>query len=379
MTANINRQLIPQQLNKNNFDCLRFFLAAMVIYSHCFVIYHGAIIDTEPVSIFTRNQIDLGGIAVSFFFVISGFLIVRSFEYSSSVKEYFVKRILRIVPGFFVAFLVSVFILGALGTITSEHKFGQWKYYLHNLNYKRLAVQLFTLEEPKGARTFATIPLPNMINEALWTIQYEFICYMVVPFLGVVAVVKRRWLSVIFFMIAYSILILQSLKYISIPDHETWLFLKFPSELPRFFTFFFAGSCFYFYRDNILRSRFLVLLSIAALLFFSWWAKGLHIVLPLAGTYLLFYFAYHPHIQFHNFAHRGDFSYGLYLYGWPIQQLIMYFLADHLGAHRLFFIAFPITFCAAFLSWNLVEKPFLKMKKHIRDLRFVKSKRAVIV
>src|ERR1700712_2755317 len=91
------KTVIPAELNKNNFDCMRFFLAAAVIYSHCFVIYYGKLFDIEPIEIFTRNQVDLGGIAVYFFFVISGFLIVKSFE-NSSTYSYLIKRVLRICP-----------------------------------------------------------------------------------------------------------------------------------------------------------------------------------------------------------------------------------------------------------------------------------------
>jgi peptidoglycan/LPS O-acetylase OafA/YrhL len=106
--------LLPRELNKNNFDLLRFLLAASVIYSHCFVLYYQKMEDVETLRLLTRNQVDFGGIAVSFFFVISGFLIVRSYAFSTSLPAYFTKRVLRIVPGFAVAFVISVFALGAL-------------------------------------------------------------------------------------------------------------------------------------------------------------------------------------------------------------------------------------------------------------------------
>ncbi|HEY2580491.1 MAG TPA: acyltransferase [Mucilaginibacter sp.] len=365
--------LISKELNKNNFDFLRFFWATSVIYSHSYVIFYGVVKDTEPASIFTRNQIDLGTVAVYSFFIISGFLIAKSFENSSNTIEYLIKRILRICPGFFIAFLVSVLFLGALGTINSSHKFGQWKFYFQHLSPRRLTLNFLTLEAPKGAKTFSGNPLPDMINEAFWTIQYEFTCYLLVPLLGVIGMIKRRWLALLFFFISFTVLILQTLNVITLNDNErNWIFL-FPSELPILLTLFFSGSCFYFYRNYIQRNTFLGLLSIALILFASRFILVLNLVLPFAGPYLLFYLAYHPRIRFNNFAKRGDYSYGLYLYGWPVQQLIVYFFAKQIGPNQLFFIAFPIAFLFAYLSWHIVESRFLKMKGLINKRVLVKQ------
>jgi len=362
----ITQLLISKELNKNNFDLIRFLLAAIVIYSHCYVIAYGVIADVEPLSRLTRNQAELGGIAVSFFFAISGFLIVRSFEYNSHIHAYFSKRLLRIVPGFVVAFLVSVFLFGALGTATATHKWGDWKTYLHHLKLKRILWQLFTLEAPRDAQTFATSPLPDMINEALWTIQYEFICYMLVPALGFFNLVKRKWAAVGFFLLAYIALVMQTLNIFTPVDDEGRLLLLYPSELARFFTFFSAGAVFYFYRNFLVRSPYLMWLSIISLVLASQVVPLLPLVLPVSGTYLLFYFVYHRGLRFYSFAKKGDFSYGLYLYGWPIQQLVLYFFAGRLNAGLLLGAAFPLSLLAAYGSWHLVEKPFLKLKGKLR-------------
>jgi peptidoglycan/LPS O-acetylase OafA/YrhL len=356
--------LLPRELNKNNFDLLRFLLAACVIYSHCFVLFYQKMEDVETLRLLTRNQVDFGGIAVSFFFVISGFLIVRSYAFSTSLRAYFTKRVLRIVPGFAVAFLISVFVLGALGTATAAHPFGNWSTYLSGMSIRRIIWQLFTLEAPRGARTFTSNPLPNMVNESLWTIQYEFLCYLLVPLVGLAGLVKRRWFVLACFLVAYVLFAIKRMKLVDMYayDNEWNLLLPYPSELPRFFAFFFAGASFYLYRHHIVRSRAITALCVALLGLTAWWGSGLNLALPLAGTYLLFYIAYHPRIRYHNFAKKGDYSYGLYLYGWPVQQLVLYFFATHLNAHSLFLLSFPVTLAAAYFSWHAVEKRFLKMK-----------------
>ena len=113
--------LISEDLKQNNFDIIRFFLAVAVIYSHCFVLCYAKLIDVEPGMIFTQNQVDIGGIAVDFFFVTSGFLIFRSFEQSSTFASYLIKRIRRICPAFFTAFILSVLFFGMLGATDRHH------------------------------------------------------------------------------------------------------------------------------------------------------------------------------------------------------------------------------------------------------------------
>ena len=142
--------------------------------------------------------------------------------------------------------------------------------------------------------------------------------------------------------------------------------LPYPSQLPRLFAFFFAGACMFLYRHIITRSPLLVVLSVASLVLAAFVAPLLKIILPVSGTYLLFYLAYHPRIRWHAFARKGDFSYGLYLYGWPVQQLMLYFLGAQIGAYLLFLISLPVTLLFAFASWHLVEQPFLKWKRNIK-------------
>ena len=96
--------LIAPDIRQNNFDLLRLCFAVFVLYSHCYMLYYGTMA-AEPVSKFSNGQTELGIIAVYGFFIISGFLIARSFEYSQSLMQYLGKRALRIVPGFVVAFL----------------------------------------------------------------------------------------------------------------------------------------------------------------------------------------------------------------------------------------------------------------------------------
>lgn len=360
----MNKQLlISPKTNVNNFDLIRFVLASAVIFCHCFVVYYGygTFTKTEPFMVMSQGQISIGSVAVDFFFIISGFLIVKSFEYSKTNNQYFIKRVLRIYPGFIVAFLISILLVGFVGALHHDSFSDYWQY-LRNLHKKEEFVHLFTLQSPNENHYFRKMPQVG-VNNSLWTIQDEFICYLLVPLMGLLGFFKRNWLFIAAFIVVYGLLFFQ-LKGLIFPFKErNNIFLVNPYHLPRFISYFLAGACCYIFRERIIRSKFIAALAFIAIAFSFVWIKCVDLVLPIAGTYLLFYVAYHPFLQFSAFSKKGDYSYGLYLYGWPVQQVIMYFFGTYSNPFRIFFIAYPVALVFAFLSWHLIEKRFLYFKR----------------
>ncbi|WP_207432107.1 acyltransferase family protein [Sabulibacter ruber] len=355
--------LISPTLQNNNFDVLRFALAVTVIYSHCYVIYYGKTIDVEPFMVITQNQADLGSVAVNCFFAISGFLIVRSFQNTSSIPSYLKKRILRIYPGFLVAFALSMLVIAPLSTIDNSHPQGNVTAYFQEFRGKAFLLNLFTLQTQRAPWSFQDNPLPNMINESLWTIQYEFICYLIVPVLALLGLLKGKWQPLVLFGISYLFFALQEVAHWFQWENYQGRIMSHPLYLPKFITYFMAGACFFLYRNHIKRSFGLIIVSIVALIVSCIWLPYFNLVAPFAGSYVLFYLAYHPTLPFPRFARKGDFSYGLYLYAWPVQQLVLAIAGEHLNIYLLFILSGFISFIAAFVSWHVVEKPFLKLKK----------------
>jgi peptidoglycan/LPS O-acetylase OafA/YrhL len=360
----MNRQLlINPKSYPNNFDFIRFVLAASVILCHSYAIYYGyeKFLLTEPFMVMSQKQISIGSVAVDFFFIISGFLIVKSFETSSSVTDYFKKRVLRIYPGFIVALLISYLVFGYLGSGWHIDLSG-YKQYLFYLHKKKELVHLATLQYPFQRDFFKGIPEQGL-NDSVWTIQFEFVCYLLVPLLALIGFFKKRVFFIIAFAVMYALLFLQ-MKGVIFPYKNTdYLFFANPYHHPRFISYFLAGACIYFYRDKIIRSHLLALLCFILIALSFAWIKCVEQVLPVAGTYLLFYLVYHPGIKLSGFAKHGDFSYGVYLYGWPVQGLIMYYFKDNLNPYLLCITALPVSILLAFCSWHLVENPFLKLKK----------------
>lgn len=355
--------------HENNFDFLRFMLATMVIFTHSYTVY-GTATHSEPLLILTNFQLDLGTLALNFFFIISGFLVSQSWNHSANYLDFLKKRVLRIYPGFVAVCIVGAFVFAPLGL---DKPFNYIYQYWMDVNVRHLVTHSLTLRSPALPETFKTLPCANCVNTSIWTIPFEFICYQFVP---VLTLVNRK-----FFTPALFIAVLASNVY----HHDVFQYYNFnvvikPTYLSflqgRFSTgdmeyilyfehylyFFMAGVCYYTYRNYIPRSPYLLILSAAVMLVVSRWGNVFELVQPLFGSYLLFYFAFSKRIKLYRFAKYGDLSYGIYLYGWPIQQLVLLYLGSRIGVFGVFFIAMILVLPTAYLSWHLIEKPFLSLK-----------------
>lgn len=356
-------KLINERCFPNNFDIIRFILAASVILCHSFVVYYGneKFKLTEPFMVWSGGQISIGTVAVNLFFVISGFLVLRSFDHATGALHYLVKRVLRIFPGFIIAFMLSFLVAGFFGSGLPWSWEG-YRQYFNSLFLKYELVHLLTLQSTYQYTFFATLPEQGL-NVSLWTIQLEFACYLLIPLLAAIGVFKKKWWLLVAFVISYLLVFLQGKGYIFPFADNHSLFFENPYFYPRLFQYFLSGACFYFYRENIIKSKVLFILSWPALVLSFIWVPCVDQVLPIAGSYSVMYLAFNPAIRLSNFAKHGDLSYGVYLYGYPIQQLVMYFKGEYLGPYSLFFSSLCIVAIIAFFSWHLVEKPFLKLKK----------------
>ena len=115
-------------MKENNLDFIRFSLALLVLFCHCFVMYYGTEDTVEPLIIATHKQLSLGSLAVNYFFVISGFLIFQSWDKSHNFIDFLKKRILRIFPGFIVASILCLVLFAPLGTADFYMPWGYWKH-----------------------------------------------------------------------------------------------------------------------------------------------------------------------------------------------------------------------------------------------------------
>ena len=339
----------------NNFDTLRLFFAIVVVFSHSYTVLQ----KNEPLSVWTKGECTFGSVSVWGFFIISGFLITQSWQRSPVLQRFLKRRILRIYPAFIVVTFLCVLVVHPLATIRS---FSPLQYVLHTLHLTMYPVP----------NVFPHNPLPGILNGSLWTIPYEFLCYLGVAALGSVGWLNRRGLMV---TLVALVLFLHLAT-------EVFHYLPKPSLLARalgnplvwsiLLPFFLAGMLAQLYHlQTRLHTRYAAL---ALLLFVGSWIipHGRVFSLPILGTYLLLWLAYLPALNRLHLGRSGDFSYGTYLYAYPIQQLLIQSFPGIKSPVMLFLIAGPLSVFAGFCSWHLVEKHFLprmtvqRLEEHVR-------------
>jgi len=333
----------------NNFDFLRFFLAVLVIFSHSFPLLSGSKL-SEPLYRATAGQVEMGALAVGGFFVISGFLIAQSWVRGRGMGNFVKKRFLRIYPGFAVALLFCIFAVGPLAGANLSVYFrdpATWRFFWAPLLLWKVQFNL--------PGTFSHNPFAGTVNGSLWTIPYELKCYVLVAVLGLLGLYRRRVAVLVLFAAVFAFY--NAEPYLHIRHFHALLDRDY---LPRLVTYYLAGMTAYFYQDKLVHSRWLAGVSLVALAVTL--HHGLSLTLPLFGTYLLLYAAFSRTLKVQSFGRHGDISYGLYLYAFPVQQLLVMRWQHSLTPATLFLAALPCTCLLAAASWRWIERPFLALK-----------------
>ena len=350
----------PAQERRNNLNLLRLVLALLVLFAHSFPLTQGDN-DREWGYILTRGQDTFGELAVNAFFAISGLLILQSWMRSRSSGDYLRKRVLRIYPGFVVATAFSLLLVGALAAPSSTDYFSDLRDQIGPRIFDTL-----TLDMPRGARTLVNAPIPFQVNGSLWTIRYEFWCYLGVVVLGMSGALRRSSIVALCFATIYLLRV-----GVYLMDHfgsavatEPLFLIGSLDEWRRFGSFFAAGAFLFAYRHRVPRSIGLLALSLGILVALAALGVGLNAWLPIGGVYALFYAGFHPRLVPSWFTAGGrDWSYGVYLYAFPVQQLVRWWLGSSIGPYGLFALALGPTFACAALSWHFVERPALNQKR----------------
>ncbi|MGO9420166.1 acyltransferase family protein [Roseiarcus sp.] len=343
----------PIHAKDNNFGALRLFFACLVIFPHSPSILTGNR-EFEP----HFGPATFGEIAVDGFFLISGFLITKSFVRSVSVVDYFKKRVLRIYPGFVVNILLCTFVLAPLvGAGLSVFQFP---------NVVQTLLRLLLLSLAKLPGVFPGMPMPS-VNGSAWTIPYEFRCYILVAALGLTGAYARLRVGIL--IAALACLIVSAPNFL--PDGSGALYVVFggPFQTVHLTGIFMVGMLFYLYQDRVVYNGRIALAAAALLIASAFVPAVTEFALATCGGYLIFWFALHSRVlRISIFANETDLSYGIYLYAWPIQITIAY-LSRSITALTLSFLALVISAVFAYFSWTLIEKPALGLAHRGRAAR----------
>jgi peptidoglycan/LPS O-acetylase OafA/YrhL len=316
----------------------------MVVFSHHFAI------NGLPEPLVLKYQ-TLGGFGVLIFFALSGYLVSQSWISDPHIVRFIQRRLLRIWPGVVCTVLLCALFVGPMFTTLAVGD------YFRDANTRAFLKQLFFVFHPHLPGLFATNPVAYAPNGVLWTIPLELGCYAVLCLFGILGVMKLKhgifllWLALVL-----------------------WLFggLNIESQinqgLPRAYfreyaAFFFAGVLMRQYRHHWLglNRRYLLLVvasAMAALL--VWLGHELAAALVLVPIFTMVIGESKTPIL-KGLGRYGDFSFGIYIYAFPIQQ-ILYWLFPKMAFAQSLAISALLTLFLAAVSWHCIEKQALKLK-----------------
>jgi peptidoglycan/LPS O-acetylase OafA/YrhL len=325
---------------RNNFDALRLIAALSVVFSHSFLIAEGSEAN-EPFIWLTGNQCILGLVGVFVFFVISGYLVTESWCRSPLPGRFLLRRTARIYPGLVVSIAICAFVIGPLVTSLPLAA------YFHGPELRDFLAKTLTLNPGPLSLPgvlFADNSVGLHINGSLWTLRYEAMMYLMIVILGMLRLLR---LSTCIALTVLGILAVHFETALTpFGDIGEWAW---------FLGFFAAGMVLHFLRDRLVFDWRGALVALLALTVFV--ELGQFIMLfPLAGAYLAIWFArrYDPWLDYSRYC--GDLSYGLYIYGWPAEQLVMWLSSGHAAWWQVFLGSLAIALPLAWLSWHGVEK-----------------------
>jgi len=334
----------------NNFGAIRLILAALVVYHHSYSLSVGNLHHELWTAL--TSTFGPGTVAVFGFFTLSGFLITQSWCRQPKLYSFCLNRFLRIYPGYAVSAIVTIFLIGWLGSDVPD--------YFQRLPKAQLIKCIGFFVIPQGFPSFGGQTIPGNLNGAVWTIAFEAICYMLVAFAGATRLLRRSNAWLVVFVASLAVRRIDMVAMVSpwIRPPYCYLFSGISSLIP----FFLAGMCYYLYQERLRPTRVGVILM-ASLLLGSVFNKELApIGYAIAGSYLLFTFAFAEIPWLRPIGQRVDLSYGIYLYHWPCQQLLLRYLPD-LSPLALFPLSLAAASGLAWLSWHLVESPCLRLRR----------------
>lgn len=332
---------------KNNFDFLRLIFASFVIVTHSYPLSG----NTKSDFLFhlSNGQVSLSYVGVRGFFVISGYLIFQSLERSHNILEYFRKRLLRIFPALFVVLLLTVILAPFVyeGNIPFFQNKSVITYIPNNLILYKNQYEIVGIFEKN--------PYKSAINGSLWTLPYEFTMYILLSTLIIfrnnTRTTQKLLLISFLFLLIVDIFFLKQLKQYRYLSH----FL----ELSVYFS---AGSLMAASSFEKVNSKKTLLILISMLAIISIYFNFFNYVKYVALPTIIIFVGLSPISFICNIKHKiGDLSYGIYIYGFPVQQTLMYYFKFN----YLYLMTYSliISYILAFFSWHFVEKQALKFKQ----------------
>ena len=334
---------------RDNFLLIRVIAAALVIYGHGYAMTnHGGSLDIfESLGWGSYS----GTIAVDAFFLISGYMITGSSLRRGNIFDYTWARTLRLVPAYAVCVFVSAFVLGAFLTTLP---LGDYFIDPATRDYALVNMKFGTDLHWDLPGVFVNNPRRSTVNGSLWTLPIEVRMYAWVGVLGLLGILRRRRYAA-FIILALIAAGVAGFEYIPLVPIE--MFLR-PAGM-----FALGAMCFLF------RNRIPVSLTLTVILVFACWVLRTTPFYPylFALTMASFIFCFAYRLPWFGYNRFGDYSYGLYLWGFPVQQTVVH-LWPTMTPMQNAAISLPLALGLGVLSWHLIEEPALRLKRMPHNL-----------
>jgi peptidoglycan/LPS O-acetylase OafA/YrhL len=308
-----------------------------------------------------------GHVAVCGFFIISGFLITKSYSQSKTIKEYFIKRCRRLLPGYWLITLLPAVGFSLVSTLPAR------EYFTSPLLYKHIAASLsfmnFMYPELPGVFINNRVVWGGIdkalakINGSLWTIRIEVIFYILVPIIiFVIGRLKTRKRINILLVAAYIFGTLYGCFWGFISKKFNWWFLYGMAESSGYIQYFTTGVFCLINLDWIkkhFKISIIPAVIIVVLEYMYTFNPVLELFLPAALAVVIMFIAF----NFKNLqaiGKTGDYSYGIYIFHWPLIQLFVDLGYYNLNKYITIFSVVCVSFTLAYMSWHFIEKRALK-------------------
>ncbi len=340
------------------FDFLRIFLALSIVGWHVNAIVTGDLSYNEMPFVWVYGYFTLAA-----FFGLSGFLIAGS-ALRLTLNNFLINRGLRIVPALAVEIFLSALILGPIFTTLAIGDYlgsgGTWRYFTNIFGWINYVLPGVFKDHPT-----------DIVNNTLWTVPHEIGCYVIMSALMVTGFVRKPWVVAAGAVAVVAIGL--GLAAAGVGPQSTGLAkvlnVLFVGKASRLYVCFILGIFFYLVRHRLPYSWPLFAASVAVCIGVGALPQPggtdyplMNLILPLPMCYITAFIGV-TRVWTPEFLRKGDYSYGIYLYGWPLQQMLVALLPDQKSLLLHFLMVVPLVLAFAALSWHFIEKPILALRK----------------
>ncbi len=328
---------------QTSFDALRWIFAIAVMIAHSFALLRLA----DPLERYSGFYYDFGKLGVTGFFSISGYLVAASWLRNPAMLRFVKARVLRIMPGLVAGLLFGVLVAASVADKPQEFLFNShvWRWVWHNTLFiwKGFGAQL--------AGAFPDNPFPHGANGSLWTLTYEIRCYAAVLIMGILGLLRRQSAVVLSSIMLILIYFIKVFSGATVQLQYLELCLAFAMGM-------LIAVC--GFRAAFALAVSTLLAALAATMLHWPGTRWFYAPLQFAIALAVLYIAMSPWLK--RFAPgKGDYSYGLYVYAFPLQQLAIVLLGTEATPWAVFALTIAATTPIAILSWHMLEKPALSL------------------